>query len=107
MIENLIARARTLAIDTDHVVRQTDSVTQLLLRLGDDQSYPAEQHDQHQETLLVLEGQVVLELNSEVISLITGDQITIPAGVPHRFLPESEGSLTVLFEAASNPQRDS
>ncbi|EAQ66692.1 hypothetical protein MED121_12230 [Marinomonas sp. MED121] len=95
---DLLTIARQLEIDTDHLVRQTDKVTQLLLRLGDGEYYPDELHANASETILVLEGDCHLQVNEDVLRLTAGQQITIEANKQHKFLTASECCLFVVFE---------
>ena len=85
MKTSLLATAETLPIDTDHVVRQTEHTTQLLLRLGEGQTYPSEQHDTADETILVLRGTCSIQIDGTEIHFDAGEQITVKAGLPHQF----------------------
>ena len=95
---DLLAQAKLLEIDTDHLVRQSGQLTQLLLRLGDGTYYPDEIHACASETILVLEGECHLLLLEDTLVLKAGQQVTITANQLHKFLPESECCLSVTFE---------
>ncbi|WP_438465686.1 cupin domain-containing protein [Marinomonas sp. PE14-40] len=97
-IQDLLTTARQLEIDTDHLVRQTDKLTQLLLRLGEGVEYPDELHTHASETILVLEGECHLMLKEDSLVLKQGQQFTIEANLLHKFLPESEACLSIIFE---------
>jgi len=95
---DLLAQARQLEVDTDHLVRQSGKLTQLLLRLGEGAYYPDEIHSHASETILVLEGECHLLILEETRVLKAGQQITIEANQLHKFLPESQACLSVIFE---------
>lgn len=99
----LLTVAETLPVDTDHLVRETEHTTQLLLRLGEGQTYPDERHQTADETILVLRGKCDIEIEDTTIALEAGDQVTVAAGLAHRFLPSSDCCLSVLFEQQSSP----
>jgi quercetin dioxygenase-like cupin family protein len=98
-ILSLLNIANKLTIDTDHVISQNEHNTQLLLRLGEGHSYPKEQHALANETIFVMSGSCHLDIAGRVFKLISGDQITVPAGQTHQFLPESACCLNVRFDA--------
>lgn len=95
---DLLAQAQLLEIDTDHLVRQSGNFTQLLLRLGEGTYYPDEIHTHASETILVLEGECHLLLLEDILVLKAGQQVTINANQLHKFLPESQACLSVVFE---------
>jgi quercetin dioxygenase-like cupin family protein len=99
-IISLISIARELDIDKDLIISETNSSTQLLLRLGDQQQYPFETHSGANETILVLDGRCYLEVEEQTYILKNSDQLTIAAGTEHRFLPDSECCLNIRFEKA-------
>ena len=96
---SLLKIAKSLPIDTDHLVHQSPFGTQLLLRLGGGQSYPDEMHPNSNETIMVMSGVCVLKTEQAIYNLDVGDQITVPAGIHHCFLPESECCLNIRFES--------
>ncbi|WP_430391729.1 cupin domain-containing protein [Dyella sp. 20L07] len=78
--------------------------SRLLARFGDAQlkvlrmdeaDYPEECHD-YAEGLLVLDGQMLLRLDGQTISIGAGDLYVVPAGVPHSVAPGSRGTLLIL-----------
>lgn len=97
-IIDLLEQAKQLEIDTDYLVRKTDNITHLLLRLGDGTYYPDEIHAHACETILVLEGECHLLLLEEKLLLKAGQQVTVNVNQLHKFLPESEACLSVIFE---------
>jgi quercetin dioxygenase-like cupin family protein len=61
----------------------------------DGRAYPNETHE-FAEALLVLEGQMNLELQDKVISVNHGEVFIVPAGVPHAVAPGSHGTLVII-----------
>jgi quercetin dioxygenase-like cupin family protein len=61
----------------------------------DDRAYPNETHA-FAEALLVLEGQMNLELQDEIISIKRGEVFIVPAGTPHAVAPGSHGTLVII-----------
>lgn len=57
---------------------------------------PLEVHDGFDEAILVVEGELDLEIGGEVIRMTTGDFFVIPAGKPHRVLEGSRGTLFLV-----------
>lgn len=65
-----------------------------LLRM-DAQAYPEECHDVA-EGLLVLEGEMVLEIEGHTLRVGAGELYLVPAGVPHSVGEGSYGTLLIL-----------
>jgi quercetin dioxygenase-like cupin family protein len=61
----------------------------------DGAAYPDETHD-FDEGLLVLEGQMNLQIGNEVIPVRGGEVFIVPAGVPHAVAPGSHGTLVIV-----------
>ncbi|PTT74933.1 cupin [Pelomonas sp. HMWF004] len=61
----------------------------------DDRAYPNEAHD-FDEALLVLEGQMNLQLHGEIVTVRQGEVFIVPAGVPHAVAPGSGGTLVII-----------
>lgn len=61
----------------------------------DASSYPNEMHD-FAEALLVLEGQMNLEIEGKTISVGASEVFIVPAGVPHAVAPGSHGTLVII-----------
>lgn len=65
-----------------------------LLRM-DAAAYPAECHD-YAEGLLVLEGAMMLEVDSQLIRVSAGEIYIVPAGVAHSVAAGSRGTLLIV-----------
>lgn len=61
----------------------------------DDQAYPSETHE-FDEALLVLDGQMNLEIDSQILSVRQGEVFIVPAGAPHAVAPGSHGTLVII-----------
>lgn len=101
---DLLAQAKQLEIDSDHLVRQCGNVTQLLLRLGENTYYPDELHTSASETILVLQGVCHLLMDEETLILTSGQQVTVEANQLHKFLPASDCCLSLTFEKVPEKQ---
>jgi len=78
--------------------------SQVLARFGDanlkvvrmdEAAYTDECHD-YPEGLLVLDGQMLLEIGGEVVRVGAGELYVVPAGVPHAVAAGSCGTLLIL-----------
>lgn len=65
-----------------------------LLRM-DAQAYPTETHA-YAEGLLVLDGELRLDVGGEIVAVGAGGLYLVPAGVPHAVAPGSNGTLLIL-----------
>lgn len=65
-----------------------------LLRM-DAQPYPTEVHA-YAECLLVLDGELRLEVAGQPVTVGAGGLYRVPAGVPHAVAPGSKGTLLIL-----------
>lgn len=61
----------------------------------DAQAYPSETHD-YAEGLLVLDGELHLELDGAPLVVRAGDLCVVPAGVPHAVSAGSHGTLLII-----------
>ncbi|MGB3463348.1 cupin domain-containing protein [Rhodanobacter lindaniclasticus] len=67
----------------------------LKLTRMDAQAYPSETHD-YAEGLLVLEGELHLELAGAPLVVRAGELCVVPAGVPHAVSAGSRGTLLIV-----------
>jgi quercetin dioxygenase-like cupin family protein len=58
-------------------------------------AYPSETHE-FAEALLVIDGQMNLEIQNEVVSVMRGEVFIVPAGVPHAVVEGSHGVLVII-----------
>lgn len=58
-------------------------------------AYPNESHD-FDEALIVLDGQMHLDILGAVVSVRAGEVYIVPAGVPHGVAPGSYGTLVII-----------
>jgi len=66
-----------------------------LIRMGGE-GIPDEVHEHFSELLVVIDGQMDLEVDGQVVALKSGDYFVIPPGSPHRVLPGSSGTLLLV-----------
>ncbi|GAB3337787.1 hypothetical protein GCM10027299_49300 [Larkinella ripae] len=91
--------------------KQTDAVTTnyanfLLASVNDHvvnvsvmtESYYWHYHPNSDETFLVMEGVLLIDLVSETIELLPGQLVTIPRNVVHRTRPKGERSVNITVE---------
>lgn len=92
---NLLLQAAQLP-DTwrSTVVGQAAGANLKVLRM-DDLPYPDETHS-FDEALLVLDGQMNLQIQTEFITVKQGEVFIVPAGVPHAVAPGSHGTLVII-----------
>lgn len=50
-----------------------------------------------EESVMLLEGEAIAEVDGKRHALRAGDTTWIPAGVPHRFLNESDGVMRIFW----------
>jgi mannose-6-phosphate isomerase-like protein (cupin superfamily) len=74
----------------------------MALAPGKSSGKTAEAHEDSDQVLLILEGELTGEVGAEHLSLKKGDGIIIPAGVKHRFTNRSE-KRAVTFNVYSPP----
>ena len=58
-------------------------------------------HPNSDETFLVTEGVVCIDLEDRTVELTSGQLFTIPANVKHRTRPKGERSVNLTFELAA------
>lgn len=61
----------------------------------DGRAYPNEEHP-FNEALLVVEGQMNLQLGDRVIPVKSGEVYIVPAGIAHAVAPGSHGTLVII-----------
>ncbi len=92
---DLAASAASLADAwRSQVVGRAGGANLKVLRM-DASAYPDECHD-FDEALLVLEGQMHLEIHQAVLTVRAGEVFIVPAGVPHAVAAGSSGVLVII-----------
>lgn len=61
----------------------------------DASAYPNEVHD-FVEALLVVEGQMKLEIAGKTVCVQAGEVFMVPAGTPHAVAAGSQGTLVII-----------
>ena len=74
----------------------------MTLASGKSSGKKAEAHEDRDQVLLILEGELSREVGDEHLSLKKGDVIMIPNGVKHRFTNRSR-KRAVTFNVYSSP----
>ncbi len=74
----------------------------MTLASGKSSGEKAEAHEDSDQVLLILEGELIGEVGDENLSLKKGEVITIPSGVKHRFTNRSR-KRAVTFNVYSPP----
>ena len=92
---NLPNRAAELATTWRSTVIGTAAGANVKVLRMDGAAYPDEVHD-FDEALLVLDGQMNLEIGGEIISVRAGDVYIVPAGVAHGVAEGSQGTLVII-----------
>lgn len=54
-----------------------------------------------EESVMVIEGEAVVEIDGEYHRMRTGDTTWVPADVPHRFLNESDAKMRIFWTYAT------
>jgi quercetin dioxygenase-like cupin family protein len=54
-----------------------------------------------EESVMILEGEAIAEIDGKRHALKAGDTTWIPANVPHRFLNESDGPMRIFWTYAT------
>jgi D-lyxose ketol-isomerase len=93
---NLIDLGRSLPVDSDHTLRSYERGHLLLINLKP-QEYRPETH-KGAETIIAITGQFSLLTADSTIAVRTGESITVPPNIEHRFSPDSDAVILVLFE---------
>jgi mannose-6-phosphate isomerase-like protein (cupin superfamily) len=79
-----------IAVTNDHVVRISTMT----------EPYPWHFHPNSDETFLIIEGRLAVELESGSLELGPGQLLTVPRGVRHRTRPVGGRSVNLTFESA-------
>ena len=96
---NLLALASSLPEAwRSQIVGQPAGANLKVVRM-DGQAYPNESHP-FDEALLVLEGQMNLQLGATVTHVGPGEVYIVPAGVPHAVAEGSSGTLVIIDSGA-------
>ncbi len=64
------------------------------------------EHPKSEQTLLVLEGEILADIGSEKRTLRKGDIVIVPPGAEHRFVNHG-GSPAITFNVYAPPAYDS
>jgi len=80
-----------LAHVNDHVVRMSVMTD----------SFYWHRHPNSDETFLVLEGELIIDIGDKTLTLTRGEMITVPKNVPHRTRPGTARSVNLTFELAA------
>ena len=80
-----------LAHVNDHVVRMSVMT----------QSFYWHRHPNSDETFLVLEGELLLDIGDKAFTLTRGEMMTVPKNVPHRTRPGTARSVNLTVELAT------
>jgi mannose-6-phosphate isomerase-like protein (cupin superfamily) len=78
-------------------MRKSDKSRTNLVEMKGKLSYHV--HPDAEHTLMVLEGRVCAWHGTEAVLLETGDYISIPAGVPHKYETVGDRALLLSFDA--------
>lgn len=76
------------------VIGQAAGANVKVLRM-DDRPYPDETHE-FAEALLVLQGQMSLDIQGHIVCVQQGEVFIVPAGIPHAVAPGSHGTLVIV-----------
>jgi quercetin dioxygenase-like cupin family protein len=77
-----------------HVVGRPAGANFKVVRM-DGRAYPSESHP-FDEALLVLDGQMNLQLDATITCVGSGEVYIVPAGVPHAVAEGSHGTLVII-----------
>jgi mannose-6-phosphate isomerase-like protein (cupin superfamily) len=89
-------------------VLQTSRKTQtamMTLAPGKSSGPRGNEHPKSEQTLLVLEGELLAEIGREKTTLRKGDAVIVPPGAEHRFINHG-GSPAVTFNVYAPPAYD-
>jgi mannose-6-phosphate isomerase-like protein (cupin superfamily) len=92
---NLVQRAGELPQAWRSVVVGKAAGANVKVLRMDDAAYPDEVHD-FDEALLVLDGQMRLEMNGVITEVGAGEVFLVPAGLPHAVAEGSRGTLVII-----------
>lgn len=57
---------------------------------------PLHSHN-YEESVLILEGEAIAQINDDIFDLEVGQATWVPAGVPHRFYNRGEGLMRIYW----------
>jgi mannose-6-phosphate isomerase-like protein (cupin superfamily) len=80
-----------LAHVNDHVVRMSVMT----------ESFYWHCHPNSDETFLVLEGKLLIDIGDKTVTLTRGEMLTVPKNVPHRTRPGTARSVNLTVELAA------
>jgi mannose-6-phosphate isomerase-like protein (cupin superfamily) len=87
------------AITQDYDNRQVASVNDHEIRMSVmTAGFPWHRHPDSDESFLVLDGALVIELEGREVVLGKGDLFTVPKGIVHRTRPHGKRSVNLTFE---------
>lgn len=93
---NLVEEAENLAQAwRSRILGNTGGANLKVIRM-DEAGIPYESHSEFDEALLVIDGEMQLEIEGEVITMRRGDFQIVPAGKKHKVLPGSYGTLFLV-----------
>ena len=92
---NLIAAAHELPCWRSAIVARIGSANVKIERLNAE-GQPPETHDDFDEALIVLQGNLELECGGTHVSIRTNDLFVVPMKTPHRVLPGSDGVVLIV-----------
>jgi quercetin dioxygenase-like cupin family protein len=95
-IVNLVELGNALEVDKDHVLKEFESGSLLMINLKP-QEYAYEIHEKVDEMIIAFKGSFTLETENEEVTIPEGSMITVPRGIKHRFGNESNGLILVAF----------
>ncbi len=75
---------------------ETNKVTTGITVFGQGTGIPLHTHNV-EETVLILEGDALVELGEQTLELSAGDATWAPAGVPHRFANRGAGEMRIYW----------
>ena len=80
-----------LANVNDHVIRMSVMT----------ESFYWHRHPNSDETFLVLEGELLLDIGEKAFTLTRGEMMTVPRNMPHRTRPGTARSVNLTVELAT------
>jgi quercetin dioxygenase-like cupin family protein len=78
-------------------IKQNEIIRINLVRMSGELSL--HQHPDAEHSLLVLEGRLRVQIDEAVVEIGSGDFISIPAGVPHKYTTITESAELVSMDA--------
>ncbi|KQQ49301.1 cupin domain-containing protein [Pseudomonas syringae] len=96
MARNLVEEAALLPDAWRSRILGTTGGANLKVIRMDANGIPYETHNEFDEALLLIDGQMSLEVEGEVIVMRAGDFHVVPAGKQHRVLKGSYGTLFLV-----------